>query len=71
MFMERNKKMSRNESNVDRVLRVVLGLVLLSLVFVGPQTPWGLIGVVPLVTGLVGVCPVYSVLGISTCPTKN
>src|SRR6056297_2323505 len=44
MFMERNKKMSRNESNVDRVLRVVLGLVLLSLVFVGPQTPWGLIG---------------------------
>ncbi len=63
--------MSRNESNVDRVLRVVLGLVLLSLVFVGPQTPWGLIGVVPLVTGLVGVCPVYSVLGISTCPTKN
>jgi len=71
MFMERNKKMSRNESNIDRVLRVVLGLVLLSLVFVGPQTPWGLIGVVPLVTGLVGVCPVYSVLGISTCPTKN
>lgn len=71
MFMERNKKMSRNESNVDRVLRVVLGLVLLSLVFVGPQTLWGLIGVVPLVTGLIGVCPVYSVLGISTCPTKN
>lgn len=71
MFMERNKKMSRNESNVDRLLRVVLGLVLLSLVFVGPQTLWGLIGVVPLVTGLIGVCPVYSVLGISTCPTKN
>lgn len=63
--------MSKNEGNIDRVIRVVLGLVLLSLVFVGPQTWWGLIGIVPLVTGLVGSCPVYSVLGISTCPTKS
>lgn len=63
--------MSKNEGNIDRVIRVVLGLVLLSLVFVGPQTWWGLIGIVPLVTGLVGSCPVYSILGISTCPTKS
>ena len=63
--------MSRNEGTVDRVLRVLLGLVLLSLVFVGPQTLWGLIGIVPLVTGLVGVCPLYSVLGIRTCPVKT
>lgn len=63
--------MSRNEGTIDRVLRVILGLVLLSLVFVGPQTWWGLIGLVPLVTGLVGSCPIYSVLGISTCPMKN
>ena len=63
--------MSRNEGTIDRVLRVVLGLVLLSLVFVGPQTWWGLIGLVPLVTGLVGSCPVYSILGISTCPMKS
>lgn len=63
--------MSRNEGTIDRALRVILGLVLLSLVFVGPQTLWGLIGLVPLVTGLVGTCPVYSLLGISTCPVKN
>ena len=63
--------MSRNEGTVDRVIRVIVGLVLLSLVFVGPQTPWGWIGPVPLVTGLIGTCPIYSVLGISTCKTRN
>jgi hypothetical protein len=60
------KLMTRNEHNLERVLRVVLGLVLLSLVFVGPQTLWGLIGIVPLATGLTGICPLYSLLGIST-----
>lgn len=63
--------MTRNEGTVDRVLRVVLGLALISLVFIGPQTVWGWIGVVPLVTGLVGVCPLYSVLGIRTCPAPK
>ncbi|MDJ0640875.1 MAG: DUF2892 domain-containing protein [Paracoccaceae bacterium] len=63
--------MSKNEGTIDRTLRVILGLVLLSLVFVGPQTLWGLIGIVPLATGLIGNCPVYSILGISTCPAKN
>ena len=58
--------MSRNEGTIDRVLRVVLGLILLSLVFVGPQTPWGWIGVVPLVTGLVGFCPLYAPFKFST-----
>ncbi len=62
---------SRNEGNVDRVLRVVAGIVLISLVFVGPQTVWGWIGLVPLVTGLVGTCPVYALLGINTCGTKS
>jgi hypothetical protein len=61
----------KNEGTVDRVLRVVAGAALVSLVFVGPQTPWGWIGVVPLVTGLIGNCPVYSLLGISTCPIKR
>ncbi len=61
----------RNEGTVDRVLRVVAGAALLSLVFVGPETPWGWIGLVPLVTGLAGNCPVYSLLGISTCPVKR
>ncbi len=63
--------MSKNEGTVDRALRVILGLVLLSLVFIGPQTMWGLIGIVPLVTGLVGICPLYSILGIKTCSIKN
>jgi hypothetical protein len=61
----------KNEGTIDRVLRVVGGAALVSLVFVGPETPWGWIGVVPLVTGLLGNCPVYSLLGISTCPVKQ
>lgn len=59
---------TRNEHKVERVLRVLLGLGLLSLVFIGPQTYWGLIGIIPLATGLVGTCPIYSALGFSTCP---
>lgn len=61
----------KNEGTIDRVLRVVAGAALVSLVFVGPETPWGWIGLVPLVTGLIGNCPVYSLLGISTCPVKR
>lgn len=63
--------MSRNEGTADRAVRIILGLVLLSLVFVGPQTMWGLIGLVPLATGLIGSCPLYSVFGISTCRLKS
>ena len=58
-----------NEHPVERVARVALGLVLLSLAFVGPQTAWGYLGVVPLITGLLGSCPVYTLFGISTCPS--
>ena len=61
----------KNEGTVDRVLRVIAGAALVSLVFVGPETPWGWIGLVPLVTGLVGNCPVYSLLGISTCKVRR
>lgn len=63
--------MTKNEGTIDRALRVIVGLVLLSLVFVGPQTMWGLIGIVPLATGLIGMCPLYSILGINTCPVKS
>ncbi len=52
-------------------MRIVLGLALLGIVFVGPQTMWGLIGVVPLATGLAGTCPLYSVIGFSTCPREG
>ncbi len=62
--------MPHNEGTIDRVLRIVAGAGILSLAFVGPQTPWAYIGLVPLITGLVGFCPLYSVLGLSTCPVK-
>ena len=60
----------KNVGTLDRGLRIVAGLVLLSLVFFGPQTPWGWIGIVPLVTALVGYCPAYSLFGLRTCPVK-
>ena len=63
--------MRPNEGTLDRVLRVVVGLGVLSLAFVGPQTPWAYLGLVPLLTGLVGFCPLYAVLGLRTCPLKQ
>ena len=59
-----------NVGSVDRILRIVLGVVLIALVFVGPKTPWGWIGIIPLETGLFSTCPVYSLLGIRTCRSK-
>jgi hypothetical protein len=63
--------MPRNEGTIDRALRIILGLALLAIVFVGPQTPWGWVGLVPLATGLMGYCPLYSLLGINTCALKS
>lgn len=59
--------MKLNEGTVDRILRVVIGIAVLSLAFVGPRTPWAYLGVVPLLTGIVGFCPLYAMLGINTC----
>lgn len=56
----------RNEGAWDRAVRIALGVGLLSLVFVGPQTAWGWLGLVPLVTGLAGTCPLYRLIGLST-----
>jgi hypothetical protein len=65
--------MKSNVGSIDRALRVVAGLVLLALVFVldGDARWWGLIGVVPLATGLAGFCPLYALLGLTTCPMKH
>ena len=63
--------MTVNEGKLDRAIRIVLGLALIAMVFIGPQTPWGWIGAVPLLTGLIGYCPIYSVLGINTCAMKS
>jgi hypothetical protein len=57
-----------NEGTLDRAVRVILGLGLLSLTVIGPQTWFGLLGLLPLATGLAGTCPAYTLLGISTCP---
>ena len=57
----------KNVGSIDRILRVVVGLILISLVFIGPQTAWGWIGLVPLVTAIVGYCPAYRIFGIRTC----
>ncbi|MFC3098484.1 YgaP family membrane protein [Alteraurantiacibacter palmitatis] len=56
-----------NVGSVDRILRFVVGLVLIALVFVGPQTPWGWLGLIPLATGLFRTCPAYSLIGVNTC----
>jgi hypothetical protein len=63
--------MSMNEGIVDRAIRIVIGLVLLSLTVLGPATMWGLLGIVPLLTGVLGYCPLYRVVGLSTCPVDD
>ena len=57
-----------NVGIADRIIRIVVGLVVLALVFMGPKTPWGWVGLVPLVTGVIGWCPLYSVLKLRTRP---
>jgi hypothetical protein len=59
--------MEKNVGGVDRILRIIVGLGLISLVFVGPQTLWGWIGVIPLLSAIVGFCPAYRLIGLSTC----
>lgn len=59
--------MTPNVGGLDRTLRVIVGLVILSLVFVGPQSWWGLLGLILIGTALIGFCPPYWLLGINTC----
>ncbi|MFO1012036.1 MAG: DUF2892 domain-containing protein [Planctomycetota bacterium] len=66
-----SKLLPVNEHPIERVLRVVVGLAAISLVFVGPQTAWGWIGLVPVFTGSFGSCPLYTLLGFSTCPMRS
>lgn len=60
-----------NEGKLDRIIRVVVGLALLSLTVVGPKSLLGLVGAVPLLTGVFGFCPLYRLLGIRTCPASR
>ncbi len=63
--------MKTNEGTIDRALRVIAGLILIGLAATGTVGVWGWIGIVPLATGALGWCPLYSVLGINTCPLKQ
>jgi hypothetical protein len=56
-----------NEHPIERTLRVLVGLGLVGIALFGPKTPWGYLGLIPIVTGLSGICPLYSVFGFSTC----
>ena len=62
--------LKKNVGNTDRAVRIILGIGLIALVFVGPQTVWGWVGVIPLLTAFVGSCPLYSLLGDNSCPTN-
>ena len=62
--------MTKNIGSVDRVIRVIVGLFLLSLLFWGPKSLWGLLGLLPLITAVTRWCPPYTLLGISTCKRR-
>ena len=59
--------MKKNIGSKERVIRVLAGLGIVSMAIVGPQSPWAFLGIIPLATGLIGWCPPYALLGISTC----
>jgi Protein of unknown function (DUF2892) len=59
--------LKKNIGGIERIIRIVAGLGILSLAFIGPVTKWGYLGLIPLATGLIGWCPPYLLSGISTC----
>jgi len=61
--------MKQNIHNVERVVRVIVGMVITSLVFIGPQSAWGWLGLIPVATGIIGWCPPYALFGFSTRKT--
>jgi len=63
--------MGCNVGKLDRGLRIIVGLAILSLAFFGPMTPWGYLGLIPLLTGVVGFCPLYPLIKVNTCKVKS
>ena len=63
--------MTENQGIQDRGLRIIMGSIMLLTVLVGPQTPWGLVGILPLISGFSGYCPLYRILGIRSCGATN
>ncbi|MBN8501945.1 MAG: DUF2892 domain-containing protein [Sphingomonadales bacterium] len=62
--------MNRNVGQTERLIRIIVGLVLLGMAFAGMYTPWTWLGIVPLLTGVIGWCPPYAIFGINTCRTR-
>lgn len=67
----RGNTMKQNIHNIERIVRVIVGLGIISLVFIGPQSAWGWLGVIPVATGIIGWCPPYALFGFSTCKTPE
>lgn len=63
--------MKCNVGKTERILRIIVGLVIVSLAFIGPKSNWAFLGLVPLLTGILGWCPPYAMLGINTCTPKD
>lgn len=59
--------MKQNNGSIERAVRIIMGLGIVSLAFWGPQSQWAYLGFIPLVTGLIGWCPMYAIFGFSTC----
>jgi Protein of unknown function (DUF2892) len=63
--------MKTNAGTIDRIVRIAVGILLLALTYNHTIGPWGWIGLVPLLTGAIGWCPLYTLLGVNTCPAKS
>ena len=63
--------MQKNIHPIERVVRVVVGIILTTMAFVGPANPWFLLGMIPVLTGAIGWCPPYQLLGINTCRMRK
>lgn len=71
VFTFKERLMKANVGGIDRIARIVFGLVLIALAATGTIGAWGWIGLVPLATGAIGFCPLYPLIGLSTCPLKQ
>ncbi len=65
------RKLQKNVGKLDKLLRGAAGVAILSLVFLGPQTSWGYLGLIALVSAASGFCPLYTAFGVRTCPRKE
>jgi hypothetical protein len=70
-FKQTEESMKMNVGGIDKILRIVVGIALIAMTLMGVIGAWGWIGVVPLLTGLFGVCPLYSIVGMNTCPLRK